>query len=92
MPANLTFDTSRPTAFIGSLTCRHAAPGSRGTTSTRSSSSGVFQDLGLLSIDVDGNDYWIWEAIDSVRPRIVIVEYNSVLGLQPISIPYQGEF
>ena len=54
--------------------------------------SGFDEDLGLLSVDIDGNDYWIWEAIDSVRPRIVIVEYNSVLGRDPISIPYQPDF
>lgn len=54
--------------------------------------SGFGEDLGLLSVDIDGNDYWIWEAIDSVRPRIVISEYNSVLGRDPVSIPYQAEF
>ena len=54
--------------------------------------SGFGEDLGLLSIDVDGNDYWVWEAIDSFRPRIVICEYNSVLGRDPISIPYQADF
>ncbi len=37
-------------------------------------------DIGILSIDVDGNDYWIWEAIDCVSPRIVICEYNSLFG------------
>ena len=31
----------------------------------------------LLNIDIDGNDYWIWEAIDVVRPRVVIIEYNA---------------
>jgi hypothetical protein len=54
--------------------------------------SGFSEDLGLLSIDIDGNDYWIWEAIESVRPRIVIAEYNSVLGRDPVSIPYQADF
>jgi hypothetical protein len=33
-------------------------------------------DLDLLSIDVDGNDYWIWEAVDA-RPRAVVIEYNA---------------
>jgi hypothetical protein len=33
----------------------------------------------VLSIDVDGNDYWIWEAIESYRPRIVVIEYNAQL-------------
>lgn len=54
--------------------------------------SGYSEDIGLLSIDIDGNDYWIWEAIQSVRPRIVVIEYNSLLGLQPISIPYKEDF
>jgi hypothetical protein len=33
----------------------------------------------VLSIDVDGSDYWIWEAIAEYRPRVVIIEYNSAL-------------
>ncbi|MBV8356361.1 MAG: FkbM family methyltransferase [Deltaproteobacteria bacterium] len=32
----------------------------------------------LLSIDVDGNDYWVWRAITSLRPRVVVIEYNAV--------------
>lgn len=54
--------------------------------------SGFDQDLGLLSIDVDGNDYWIWKAISGFRPRIVVCEYNSVLGLAPVTIPYRADF
>lgn len=34
-------------------------------------------EIDLLSIDIDGNDYWIWRAINSVRPRVVVVEYNA---------------
>lgn len=37
-------------------------------------------ELGILSVDIDGNDYWVWERINVVRPAIVIVEYNSVFG------------
>jgi len=39
----------------------------------------VPEDLDVLSIDVDGQDYWIWEALGSFHPRIVVVEYNSAL-------------
>ena len=54
--------------------------------------AGFPSDVGLLSIDIDGNDYWIWEVIGSIKPRIVVVEYNSLFGLWPISIPYQENF
>ncbi len=37
-------------------------------------------DIGLLSVDIDGNDYWVLERIDVVSPRILIVEYNSTFG------------
>jgi hypothetical protein len=33
----------------------------------------------VLSIDVDGSDYWIWEAIEGYRPRVLVIEYNSAL-------------
>lgn len=50
-------------------------------------------DLGLLSIDIDGNDYWVWKAITVAMPRIVIAEYNSIFGCtQPVSIPYDRSF
>ena len=38
------------------------------------------QDIGLLSVDIDGNDYWVWESIECIKPRIVICEYNSAFG------------
>ncbi len=49
--------------------------------------------IGLLSIDIDGTDYWVWEAITVVEPTIVIVEYNSVFGdRHAITIPYDPAF
>lgn len=50
-------------------------------------------DLGILSIDIDGNDYWVWERVEAVRPQVVIVEYNSVFGnCRPVSVPYDPQF
>jgi hypothetical protein len=43
-------------------------------------SKNITGDIGILSVDIDGNDYWIWQAIDCIQPRIVICEYNSLLG------------
>jgi hypothetical protein len=50
-------------------------------------------DVGVLSIDVDGNDYWIWDAITVVSPRIVVIEFNSTFGcVFPVSVPYREDF
>lgn len=55
--------------------------------------AGLTGDIGLLSIDVDGNDYWIWEAVTVVQPAIVICEYNAVFGdIAAVSVPYASDF
>ncbi|MFB6455885.1 hypothetical protein ACE38W_11495 [Chitinophaga sp. Hz27] len=55
--------------------------------------SGISGEIGLLSIDIDGNDYWIWKAINVVQPAIVVIEYNSVMGIErPLTIPYKADF
>lgn len=51
------------------------------------------EDIGLLSVDIDGNDYWVWEAIETIKPRIVICEYNSVFGSkEKVTVPYKENF
>lgn len=55
--------------------------------------NGLSGELGLLSIDIDGNDYWVWEAITCVNPCIVVAEYNSLFGpTAKLSTPYQDDF
>jgi hypothetical protein len=34
-------------------------------------------EIDLLSIDIDGNDYWIWEKINCIQPHVVVIEYNA---------------
>lgn len=54
---------------------------------------GYDRDLGILSIDIDGNDYWVWKAIDVISPVIVIAEYNSLFGYEkPYTVPYNPRF
>ncbi|MDQ3090410.1 MAG: hypothetical protein M3R46_01855 [Actinomycetota bacterium] len=50
-------------------------------------------EIDLLSIDLDGNDYWIWEALTACSPRIAIVEYNSFFGPdRAVTVPYLESF
>ena len=49
--------------------------------------------LGLLSIDIDGVDYWIWKELTVTNPEIVIIEYNARLGYEKsIVVPYEENF
>ncbi|GGC81621.1 hypothetical protein [Flavobacterium sp.] len=51
------------------------------------------KDIGLLSVDIDGNDYWVWESINCINPRIVVCEYNSVFGPnKKVTVPYKSDF
>ena len=50
-------------------------------------------DVGIMSIDLDGVDYWIWKEIKDYRPRILIIEYNAVFGsTNQWTVPYQSVF
>jgi hypothetical protein len=51
------------------------------------------RDLGILSVDIDGVDYFVLERLQEWSPRILIVEYNGVFGMKnPVSVPYQSDF
>jgi hypothetical protein len=57
------------------------------------SSHGFAGDLGILSVDIDGNDYWVLRAISCVNPGIIIMEINGVFGdLKAITVPYRPDF
>lgn len=42
--------------------------------------NGMTGEIDLLSIDIDGNDFWVWKAISAVDARVVVIEYNASLG------------
>lgn len=55
--------------------------------------AGYSGEIDLLSLDVDGVDYWLWEAITVIRPRVVVLEYNHLLGPEAsLSVPYSDDF
>jgi hypothetical protein len=54
---------------------------------------GYTGEVDLLSVDIDGNDYWVWKAITVCTPRVVMLEYNSMFGPEKaVSVPYDPKF
>jgi hypothetical protein len=53
---------------------------------------GLTGEVDLLSIDIDYNDYWVWKAISTIEPRVVVIEYNATLR-PPMSmtVPYRPD-
>jgi hypothetical protein len=50
-------------------------------------------DLDLLSLDLDGVDYWVWKALACVQPRVVVLEYNAIWSAaRAVTIPYRPDF
>ena len=57
------------------------------------SKNGFEGEIDLLSIDMDGVDYWVWSAINSIAPRIVVVEYQDIIGPdKALTVPYDDTF
>lgn len=55
--------------------------------------NGFTGDIDFFSLDMDGVDYWIWKSLNIIKPRVVIVEYQDILGFEKeITIPYQPDF
>ena len=53
--------------------------------------AGFRGETGLLSIDIDGNDYWVWDALSIIDPKVVIIETHNEFGLNDIVVPYDPE-
>ncbi len=55
--------------------------------------NGVPRDIDFLSLDVDGNDYWFWQELTCIAPRVVCIEYNAGIGPDlSWTVPYDDEF
>ena len=54
---------------------------------------GISGKIDLLSLDMDGMDYWIWKALDCIEPRVVVCEAHNVIGPdKAITVPYDPNF
>jgi hypothetical protein len=51
-----------------------------------------FPKVGVLSIDVDGNDFWFLKVLIDIAPDVVSVGDNSSMGFEPITVPYDPAF
>jgi len=55
--------------------------------------NGISGEIDLLSLDIDGVDYWIWKAIEAVHPRVVIAEIQAIWGSEvSVTVPYAPDF
>ncbi len=55
--------------------------------------AGAEGEVDLLSLDVDGVDYYLWEAIDCISPRVCVFETHNVVPSDlSVTIPYQDDF
>lgn len=54
--------------------------------------AGFSGEVDLVSIDLDGNDYWIWDALTIIQPRVVIIETHIEFGLKSIVVPYDKDY
>ncbi len=55
--------------------------------------SGCAGEVDLFSLDIDGNDYWIWDAIEAINPRLLVLETHNVIPSdKSLTIEYQADF
>jgi hypothetical protein len=55
--------------------------------------NGFHGEIDLLSLDIDGIDYWLWKEISCISPRVVVLEFNHLWGPKTsVTVPYQDDF
>lgn len=55
--------------------------------------NGFIGEIDFFSLDMDGVDYWIWKELSAIQPRVVVVEYQDILGAErAITVPYKADF
>jgi hypothetical protein len=55
--------------------------------------SGCAGEVDLFSLDIDGNDYWVWNAIEAINPRLLVFETNNIIPSdKSLTIEYQADF
>ena len=86
-----TFYAQNPDTFLHppKLVCAHVK---RENVNDVIRNAGFEGEIDLLSIDIDGNDYWIWDAVDCISPRVVVIETHIEFGMRSIVVPYDETY
>jgi hypothetical protein len=84
------FYGSRPTAPDVAIVTARATPATIDGLLRR---HGVDGEVDILSLDIDGNEYWLWQAISAIDPHVVVAEYNASFGPErSVTVPYREGF
>lgn len=90
--AGRTHYASLPDTWVAPPTFQHAWL-TRDNVNTVVSSPGFSGAIDLLSLDIDGNDYWIWNALTCIDPRVVVLEFNPMGGPdRSLSMSYSADY
>ena len=55
--------------------------------------SGASGPIDVLSLDIDGMDYWVWKSIDVIQPQVVVCEtHNPIPTDKALTVPYAPDF
>ena len=78
--------------YVGSrVACRQARV-TAATIDALFADAGVPPEPDLLSVDIDGNDLYVWDALTAARPRVVVIEYNSGIAAdRPLAQPHDPD-
>ena len=54
--------------------------------------AGFSGEIDLFSLDVDSNDYWLFQALEVIKPRVLVLEINQFWQSKDVvTIPYQKD-
>ena len=55
--------------------------------------NGIEGEIDFFSLDMDGVDYWVWKSLNAISPRVIVVEYQDILGPEKaLAVPYRPDF
>lgn len=72
--------------------CARVLPAGANTIEEILRRKGVTSEVDLMSIDIDGDDYHIFASLGSLRPRVMVCEYNPTIPAEMDLVPALGNY